>query len=94
MINKSETGLWEGVLDNKVGKFKFINVQMMHSVSGMGDSSCDDEGAAVPRNQTQIGAVSELLTKMQLEVSTGVIVIFNIPLKHYVAQLAYCYTIL
>jgi len=76
VVAKNASGLWRGVLHNRVGNFKFINVELLsdkmcqrvtgghhHSGRKYGGRRCGSSARGRPHS------VEELLQRMNLEVS-------------------------
>lgn len=66
VVQMNKSGLWKGVVHNRIGHFKFINVEILNDrVPRRGEP---ERGKWGQRYRQKPGSVQELLQRMNLQV--------------------------
>lgn len=66
VVQMNKSGLWKGVMHNRIGHFKFINVEILNDrVPRRGEP---ERGKWGQRYRQKPGSVQELLQRMNLQV--------------------------
>ncbi|XP_043504147.1 SAM and SH3 domain-containing protein 1-like isoform X2 [Polistes fuscatus] len=74
VVQMNKSGLWKGVVHNRIGHFKFINVEILNDrVSRRGDSERSSKWGQ--RYRQKPGSVQELLQRMNLQEHISVFVL-------------------
>lgn len=69
MVQMNKSGLWKGVVHNRIGHFKFINVEILNErVLRRGEP---ERGKWSQRYRQKPGSVQELLQRMNLQVGNS-----------------------
>lgn len=70
MVQMNKSGLWKGVVHNRIGHFKFINVEILNDrVPRRGEP---ERGKWGQRYRQKPGSVQELLQRMNLQVESNI----------------------
>lgn len=71
VVQMNKSGLWKGVFHNRIGHFKFINVEILNDrVPRRGEP--DGRGKWGQRYRQKPGSVQELLQRMNLQVESNI----------------------
>lgn len=72
VVQMNKSGLWKGVLHNRIGHFKFINVEILNDrVPRRGEP--EGRGKWGQRYRQKPGSVQELLQRMNLQVESNIL---------------------